>query len=422
MKKCKKQAGKRQQRSKRSSKKGIAGAIPSLGSQIRAGLLAEIQKGVARLAAQLVEDEVLELVGAPWSRKGDSALRRGGRTKSRIYLDGEPLLLDRQRVRDLTEGKEVVLSTVRALQDHDALDEDVKRLMVRGVSTRDYDEALGTISDGLGLKKSAVSAAFQKASQKDLDSIDNRSLLEWKFAALYIDGTGFKDHLCIVVMGITEDGHKHILGVRDGATENAELVGDMLDSLLKRGLTLTPHALFVLDGSAALKKAVKKRFGAKARIQRCIIHKERNVLSYLPEEHTAEARRRLRAAWNMNGYDTSKKALLAVHRWLQRLNSRAASSLMEGLEDTLTVQRLGVGATLRRTLSTTNPIESVMDRIKTLTRRVKRWRNGAMVMRWVGSGLVRVEASFRRVKGHDEMPQFLASLERLALQDSKDVA
>jgi len=394
----------------------------SVRHQIREALLFQIRGSVADTARQIVEDEVLALVGAPWSRKGDSPLRRGGATQTRIFLDGEPMIIERTRVRDQARNTEHPLRTVDAFSSRDALDEDVQRLLIRGVSTRNYDAALTSLSDGLGLQKSAVSSAFMRASKKDLDAINGRSLSPWTFVAVFIDGVGFAEHTAVVALGITTEGEKKILGVREGATENAELVGDLLSSLEERGLALTRNTLFVIDGSKALSKAITKRFGARALVQRCVVHKLRNVLSYLPPKWEGEARRRLKAAWGLNDHQEARDELSRVHAWLAGISESAAASLAEGLEETLTVHRLCVRGALRRTLATTNPIESAFDIVRDHARRVKRWSGTQMVLRWTGSGLLRAEQQFRRVKGHAAIPALIAALENLSLKESKDVA
>ncbi len=424
MKKSTKSSGRRQprrRRSERKSKSPVQGVL-HFREQVREALMCAIQGAVVSTAEQLVQDEVTDLVGAPWSRKGESPLRRGGRTKTRIFLDGEPVHIDRPRVRDRDEGCEVPLKTVGALTSRDALDEDVKRLLVRGISTRNYDAALTSLSDGLGLKRSAVSSAFQRASKKDLDALNGRPLGESSFVAVYIDGVGFADHTCIVALGVTTDGQKRILGLREGATENSAVVGDLLEELVERGLQLCPRTLFVLDGSKALRRGVENVFGKRALVQRCILHKERNVLSYLPLERHADARRRLRAAWGMSSYEDARSALRKVLAWLKRLSESAAASLEEGFEETLTVHRLGVTGTLRRTLVTTNPIESAFDTVRSHARRVKRWNGATMVMRWAATGLVRAEEQFRRVKGHRQIPQLIEALNSTSLNSNKKSA
>lgn len=435
MKKCTKSRAPRQPRRRRSPVgASLCGAngqrrapssaqeVQSLRHSVREALVQEIRDAVHQTAVQLVQDEVLELVGEPWSRKGASPLRRGGATTTRVFLDGEPVPLRRTRVRDPQTRSEYPLRTVQALASRDALDADVKRLLIRGVSTRNYDEALATLSDGLGLQKSAVSSAFVRASQKDLDALNGRRLDPWTFVAVYLDGAGFGDHTVVIAMGIDTEGRKHILGLREGATENAPLVTDLVASLQDRGLVIAPRALFVLDGAKALRKAVRKAFGARAEIQRCTVHKLRNVLSYLPPQWHGEARRRLQAAWGMTSYDEARAALSAVLAWLQGLSEAAAASLAEGFEETLTIHRLGVTGALRRTLQTTNPIESAIDIVRSHARRVKRWNGSSMVLRWMGSGLVRAEQQFHRVKGHRAIPSLVAALEAQALTERKDLA
>jgi transposase-like protein len=414
----------RQPRARRSSKGGRSplGEIVSLREQLRETLIGEIRSAVAATARALVEDEVLELVGEPWSRKGESPLRRNGTTTSTIHLDGEPCLLERARVRDRNMASEVRLQTLQALSSRDALDADVKRRLIRGLSTRDYDDALGALSGGLGLKKSAVSAAFVRASKKDLDLLNGRSLAEMTFVAVFLDGTFFAEHTCLLALGITQDGRKVVLGAREGASENSELVKDLLAGLRERGLVLTQRALFVLDGSKALGKAVRETFGEQAVIQRCILHKRTNVLSYLPPSWHAEAKRRLNAAWGLASHAEALQELKKVQRWLRKISESAAASLGEALEETLTVHRLGLTGALRKTLLTTNPVESAIEVVKHHARRVKRWNGAAMVLRWVGSGLVRAEQQFRRVKGHDKIAQLVTALENVSLNNSKDVA
>ena len=228
----------------------------------------------------------------------------------RVFLEGEPVHMRRPRVRDHALGTEHPLQTVAALSSRDALDEDVHRLIARGVATRNYDAALGRISDGLGLKKSAVSAAFQRAAQKDLDGLNHAPLGDTRYAVVYIADVGFGNTTCVVALGVSIDGSKRLLGVRDGASENSTVVVDLLDSLEERGLVLTSRALFVLDGGKALRKAVNAKYGERARVQRCHLHKIRNVLAYLPPSEHAEGRRRLLVAWDKERHGDAEAELL----------------------------------------------------------------------------------------------------------------
>ena len=425
MKKPTKSKPRRQPRSPRSSRKRRSSPVPQvldLRRQIREGLLEEIRGAVAATAHQLVEDEVVSLVGEPWSRKGDSSLRRNGRTTTTVLLDGEPHLLLRARVRDQDAGSEHPLQTLQALRNRDALDDEVKGRLVRGISTRNDEDALTSLSDGLGLKKSAVSSAFQRASRKDLDAINGRSLAQWSFAVIYIDGTGFADHTAVVALGIEQDGTKRILGVVEGASENTQVVVGLLENLVERGLSIPSSVLWVIDGSKALRKAIGDVFGKRAVVQRCLVHKLRNVLSHLPPARHAETRRRLQAAWNLVAHAEARSELTKVQHWIASVSESAAASLAEAFDETLTVHRLGITGMLRKTLMSTNPIESAIEIVKVNSARVKRWNGAAMVLRWMGAGLAKAESQFRKVKGHRQMSQLVTALENLSLSETKDVA
>ena len=196
----------------------------------------------------------------------------------------------------------------------------------------------------------------------------------------------------------------------------------MLENLRERGLRTTRRTLFVIDGAKALRKAISDVFGKRALIQRCQLHKRRNIESYLPPSRQVEVRRRLNAAWNMSRYDDALEELRRVHTWLNAINQSAAASLAEALEETLTVHRIGITGSLRRTLVTTNPIESANDIVKSNAHRVKRWNGSAMVLRWVGTGLVKAEAQFRKVRSYKQMRRLVAALENDSLSEDKDVA
>jgi putative transposase len=215
----------------------------------------------------------------------------------------------------------------------------------------------------------------------------------------------------VVALGITEDGTKRILGLRQGATENAAVCSALLEDLVGRGLDAGRPTLFVLDGSKALHAAVTRVWDENAVIQRCQVHKKRNVKAHVPEKYWPELERRLSEAYHGTVYETAKASLEATARWLDRLNPDASSSLREGLEETLTVVKLGVPGVLRRTLATTNPIESALSVTRRVTARVTRWRDGDMRRRWCVAGLLRAESKFRRVKGHRAMPALLKALE-----------
>ena len=317
------------------------------------------------------------------------------------------------------QSSEVELSRVGALQSREALDADVLGKLVRGISTRNYDGALGVVANGLGLQKSAVSESFVRASKNDLDAINSRRLDEHTFVAVFIDGQHFADTAVLCALGVTTNGTKIVLGLRDGASENSEVVKDLHAELERRGLTITPRALFVLDGGKALHRGVRDTFGGRAVIQRCQLHKKRNVKSYLPKAWHAGLDRKLDAAYGMTLYADAKRALEQIVRWLEQHSESAAESLREGMEETLTVHRLGLTGALRKTFATTNPIESLFSVVEEKCRRVKRWRGASMVLRWTASACVWHAKRMRRVKGFRDIPQLITALENHSVESSE---
>ena len=241
-----------------------------------------------------------------------------------------------------------------------------------------------------------------------------------RFPAIYLDGVQYAGETMTVALGVLENGTKRVLGVRQGATENAAVCTALLEDLQERGLDTSQPTLLVLDGAKALHAAVKRVWGKGALIQRCQVHKKRNVREHLPQKHWDELSRQLYAAYHETDYDEALRRLKTTARWLERLNPDAAASLREGMEETLTVVRLGIPELLRRTLATTNPIESAFSVAQNVTRRVKCWREGDMRQRWCVAGLMRAESKFRRVKGYRQLPQLLKALDRLPLGKGLD--
>ena len=285
--------------------------------------------------------------------------------------------------------------------------------MVRGVSTREYEHVIDMARDGFGVAKSSVSREFVRASAAEVKALAERCFSGQRFPVVMIDGVEYAGETMVVAMGITEDGTKRILGLRQGATENAVVCTALLENLRERGLDTTRPTLLVLDGSKALHAAAQRIWDQNAVIQRCQVHKKRNVKAHVPEKHLPELDQRLGAAYQESDYEAAKQSLEGTAKWLSRINPDAAASLREGLEETLTVVRLGVSAALRRTLATTNPIESALSVTRRVTARVTRWREGDMRKRWCAAGLLRAEAKFRRVKGRRDMPAFLKALASL---------
>ena len=374
-----------------------------------------------RMAGQLLEDEVQRLCGPRYQRQPTRQASRYGRQAGVITLAGQKLPVSRPRVRKAGGQGEAALETYALLQREEAMPQACLARMVRGVSTRDYEGVVDLACDGFGVKKSSVSRSFVRASAQAVEELAQRRFDGVRFAAVFIDGVEYAGETMVVALGMADDGTKRVLGLRQGATENAEVVTSLLEELRERGLDAGRATLFVLDGAKALRAAVRRVWGRQAVIQRCQVHKKRNVKAHLAEEHHAELDRRLGAAWGQTSHEQALAQLQGTVRWLQRQSPDAAASLREGMEETLTVIRLGVPALLRTTLATTNPIESALNVVRTLTRRVKRWREGHMRQRWCTAGLLRAEEKFRRVKGYRQIPQLLAALDATLL-DSKPKA
>lgn len=371
------------------------------------------------MAGRLLEEEISQLCGQKHQRQASRQAARHGRQKGLITMGGQRVRLERPRARYTDGGGEVPLETYALLQDPHAMPDAVLRRMVRGVSCRDYEQVVDLACAGFGVKKSSVSRHFVRASADSLQQLAARRLDAVRYAAIFIDGVEYAGETVVCAMGLTEDGQKQVLGLRQGATENAEVVASLLEELRDRGLDVSRPTLFVLDGAKALRAAVRRLWGKRAVVQRCQVHKKRNVQAHLAAKHWPELSRQLHAAYHEDDYDRALKVLRTTARWLDRINPDAAASLREGLEETLTVVRLGVPELLRKSVATTNPIESAFDTAKTVTSRVKRWRDGDMRKRWCAAGLLKAESRFKRVKGYRQIPLLVAALDTPSLDPAK---
>src|SRR3979411_2295423 len=280
-----------------------------------------------------------------------------------------------------------------------------------GLSTRKYGQAVREFTEAYGLEKRAISEHFIEASRTKLQEMMERRLDKTRLCALLIDATPFEGQQMVAALGIAQDGRKTILGIRQGATENATVVGELLGELANRGLDFSEPRLYVLDGGKALHAAVKKYAGESAPIQRCQVHKRRNVLDHVTDENKPLVAKKLNEAYAMEDYAAARQALDGLHRELMHLNPSAARSLAEGLEETLTVHRFHVPQQLRMTLASTNVIESAFSIVETVCRNVKRWHGGDQRERWVASGPRLAHKQFRRVKGHKQIPALIRVLE-----------
>jgi transposase-like protein len=325
-----------------------------------------------------------------------------------VVFGGQKLPLRRPRLRH--KGQETQLESYALLNAPRRLQAPVLSLMLAGLSTRQYEPAVNGFLESYGIQRSSVSRHFMAASAKQLAELCERGLGELRLVVIVLDGKQYTQGTVIVGLGIDEGGHKHVLGLWDGATENAAVVQGLLGDLERRGLDLGRRYLFVLDGSKALAKAVRAKFGAGALIQRCQLHKRRNVKAHLPEKWQGQAEQRLKAAYGMRQYQEARQELEKTVAWLRTIHEGAARSLEEGLEETLTLHKLGLPELLRQSLSSTNVIESCFSHVQRLARNVKRWRNAQMVRRWMGAALLAAEKRFRRIRGHKSLPLLVQAL------------
>jgi len=376
-----------------------------------------LRKGVGELIRQaglqlmdlLMQEEVRELVGERSQRQAERTASRWGSERGYCVVMGQKVPIQRPRVRS-TDDKEVRLGSYEMFHRGEPLTETVWEKLMLGLSTRKYDQAVRQFSEAYGLEKSAISEHFIEASRKKVKDMMERRLDKMRLCALLIDATPFEGQQMVAALGIDEYGRKTILGIRQGATENATVVGELLGDLLERGLDFTEPRLYVLDGAKALSAAVKKHAGESAAIQRCQVHKRRNVLDHLTEEQKPGVEKKLNAAYALEDYAPAKQALNTLHRELMDLNPSAARSLGEGMEETLTVHRLHMPMLLRKTLASTNVIESAFSIVERVCRNVKRWHGGDQRERWVGSGLLVAEKQFHRVQGYKQIPALIKEL------------
>jgi len=362
-------------------------------------------------------DEVLEaersrLCGARYQHLSERQALRAGHVASSLVLGGRRVAVSRPRARSV-DGHELSLSSWREWSTRDPLTERAVEQMVLGVSTRRYGRSLEPLpptASVRGISKSAVSERFVYGTERKLAELMSRELGRISFTALLIDGVHFGEHLVLAAVGIDEQGEKHVLGLREGATENTAACRALLSDLVERGLNPERSLLVVIDGAKALHKAVLEVFGPRALIQRCREHKKRNVSEALPERLRGSLRTAMNQAYATRDAKRARRLLDNLARRLEHQHPGAAASLREGLDETLTVMRLGLPDSLERVLSSTNLIENLFSRVREIGRRVRRWQSGTMVLRWSAAGVLEAEHGFRKIAGYRAMPILVAGL------------
>jgi transposase-like protein len=367
-----------------------------------------------QVLAAMMEADREALCGPKGSPDVHRSAYRGGHTPSSVVLGGQRIAVSRPRVRSV-KSVELNLPTFEWAASTDPLDRATMHAIAAGVSTRRYKGTQEELPEGeksSSTSKSAVSRRFVQMSTQQLHEWMSRRLDDLNLPVVMVDGMCFDDRVILVALGIDAKGKKHILGLREGSTEKAQVVKSLLSDLVERGLNADQPRLWVIDGGKALRSAIVRMFGATALIHRCQEHKRRNVLEHLPKHLHSNVSRILRDAWKTADAKLAKRRLERLASSLQADHPGAAASLQEGLQETLTLQELGITGALYVTLRTTNPIENLNGLIAGYTRNVKRWRDGQMVLRWVASALSDARKRFRALRGFRDIPKLIAALQR----------
>jgi transposase-like protein len=395
---------------KKSSKKSRSNGAQSAQSHlslvgfVRRNLQAfVIEQGMLALQ-EVLREEQEELCGPAHKKGASDEAKRWGTARGRLAFGGQRITVERPRVRK--SGKEVSLPSWEEFSNEDPLDEATYKQMVLGVSTRNFARSLDELPSELeshGATRSAASRRFAKRTQEQFDEWLGRSLTDMSLVAIMIDGIVVDGQSVLVALGITEAGEKQPLGVHLGTTENTTVVQGLLDNLIERGLDAMAPRLFVIDGGKALRRAIKNTFGRRALVQRCQVHKMRNVLEHLPKSKQRSVGAQLKEAYRSRSKATARKRLQQLISHLADEHPDAAASLREGLEETLSLKDLGLSEALERTLSTTNVLENLNGSIRRVTRNVKHWKDGKMIQRWVVAGLLEAEGNFRKLRGFQDL-------------------
>jgi transposase-like protein len=338
-----------------------------------------------------------------------TAINRWCKEKGSVVVGGQRLPVKRQRLR--RDGREVALKSYTTFHQNDERSRAIYQRMLSGVSCRNYRKTLEEVAEATGISKSVVSREIIESTEADLKALCERNLSGLEIVVLMVDGMPLDGQMTIAALGVDMSGKKHVLGFREGATENAEVCKNLLGDLAQRGLKMDRPTLAVIDGSKALRKAVEDFYGKNVLVQRCQFHKSENLKKYLTEQYQAEYERKLKTIYGMRSYEDAHHALKGLIEDVQRLSVSAAKSLEEGFEETLTLHRLGLPDVLRKSFSTTNPIESTFSVAETIMRNVKRWRNPMQRMRWCATAFLRAQQQFRRIRGYKSMPVLISAIE-----------
>lgn len=362
-----------------------------------------------------------QVAGAKHPGQEKGAIRWHGRQPGLVPLSDRRVRVSKPRLRrkGKGDGQEVEIPVYEALQSNSRLGSRLLEMVMRGVSTRNYREVLPAMAESVGMSRSAVSREFQEVSEQSLKALCERRFEDKDILVVYLDGLIFGGHHVLVALGVDAQGVKHVLGLAEGGSENAVVAKGLLEDLVQRGVQPGRRRLFVIDGSKALRSAIGAVYGKENPVQRCRNHKVRNVLGYLPEHLRDQVGAAMKAAYRLEA-DAGMTQLEKQAQWLDTQHPDAAASLREGLAETFTVNRLGLPSSLRRCLCTTNVIESPNGTVRQKIGRVKRWRDGAMVLRWAASAFLASEKSFRRLMGCQQLWMLEACLNESQADETMD--
>jgi transposase-like protein len=361
----------------------------------------------------LLEEEVCTLAGVRYARKSPHLPgRRHGSNPGSVRLAGQQIPLRIPRVRQADGKEELPLTTLTTFRRPGPLDEVLLKRVLYGISCRNYEAAAAAVPGAIGLSSSTVSRAFTQASAKQLQALQDRDLSELDLVAVFLDGKTFADMTMVVAVGITLTGDKRVLGFVETGTENEQVLTPFLQALCDRGLEISQGLLVIIDGGKGLRAAVQQAFGASALVQRCQWHKRENVVRHLPKGEQAAWRTRLQRAYQRPTYAEATAALHRLQRALEARNQSAARSLAEGLEETLTLHRLGMFAILGASFKTTNCLESINALVEERCAKVDRWTNSNQRQRWLATALLDIEPRLRKVKGYRHLPRLREALQR----------
>jgi transposase-like protein len=379
----------------RVGKQGLDGFISELGSMV----------------AEAIMDMEREERSGPEYHPSQQGLYKWAYQNGSVYMGDRKISVRHPRLRGL--GGEIALQSYEALKKPGIFSEEVLNKMLRGLSARKYRETLLETSHRFGVSPSTVSRHVVEMTTQKFREFKERNLWDLRIFALFIDTIHRGGEAFMVGLGIDLEGQKHVLGFWQGATENHELCGELLFDMERRGLELSKRILWVTDGGKGIIKTLKERFGKKLIHQRCTIHKDRNIQRHLAKKYRKEAHRRFKGALEQNRYEDAKGMLQEFEKWLRGINESAADSLLEAFEDILTLHRLKVSGLLRKTLTCTNPIESMFSSVRDCEGNIKRYRNSVMSQRWLATVLLHCEKGFRRVKGYLGIAEVIATIEQI---------